>query len=99
MGCGRRIQIKFSIFFPAAFFAVVLLVPRPAKSAVAGGSVKISEHQLQTGTSFDLTGQWLYRPGYAIATNETPQAGASGECFFIPVPQILNRIRWWLDDS
>src|SRR2546423_12039065 len=39
------------------------------------------------GTIVDLTGKWLFKP-----------AGSDKE-FSIPVPQMLSRIQWWLDDS
>ena len=55
--------------------------------------------ELQPGNSIDLTGKWLYRPGYSIDANEKPESALSGESFPVPVPQLLNRIRWWLDDS
>src|SRR5438046_629778 len=39
------------------------------------------------GTSVDLTGKWFFKP-----------AGSEKE-FSVPVPQMLSRIQWWLDDS
>lgn len=71
----------------------------PAQSTVRDGILKITAGELLPGNSLDLTGKWLYRPGYAIAAGEKPEAGPSGETFSVPVPQLLNRIRWWLDDS
>src|SRR2546423_7495809 len=41
------------------------------------------------GTSIDLTGKWLFKPG--------PRDG--GEFKTVPVPQMLSRVQWWLDDS
>jgi hypothetical protein len=42
---------------------------------------------LEPGTRIDLNGTWEYRP--------------RGEANYVkvPVPQMLNRIQWWLDDS
>jgi hypothetical protein len=39
------------------------------------------------GTTVDLAGQWMFKP-----------AGSEKE-FPVPVPQMLSRIQWWLDDS
>ncbi len=39
------------------------------------------------GTSFDLTGKWMFKP-----------AGSDKEVA-VPVPQMLSRVQWWLDDS
>jgi len=42
----------------------------------------LSPKQFQPGHSFDLTGQWLYKPGYAIATNERPEIAGQEAGFF-----------------
>lgn len=42
---------------------------------------------LQPGSITDLSGEWLYRPGYS--QHYAP----------VRVPQFLNRVEWWLDDS
>lgn len=57
---------------------------------VEQGTISLAEADVQPGKRIDLTGQWLYRPGYETDTNR-----------FLPlqVPQFLNRIYWWLDDS
>ncbi len=39
------------------------------------------------GTMIDLTGKWNFTPG------------SSGKEVAVPVPQMLSRIQWWLDDS
>src|SRR4051794_15581607 len=39
------------------------------------------------GTTVDLTGQWTFKP-----------AGSEKEVS-VPVPQMISRIQWWLDDS
>src|SRR5438067_906189 len=42
------------------------------------------------GTSIDLTGKWQFQPG-------PPEQRAKQVS--VPVPQMLSRIQWWLDDS
>jgi beta-galactosidase len=42
---------------------------------------------LQPGAVTSLNGTWNYQPASA------------GPAFAVPVPQMLNRIQWWLDDS
>src|SRR6267142_438869 len=80
--------------------ALWLISQHDATAQVRNGSVSLSPKQFQPGHSFDLTGQWLYKPGYAIATNERPEiAGQEAGFSPVPVPQLLKRIRWWLDDS
>src|SRR5688500_16227728 len=70
--------------------AVVALVSF-ARLAPAN-DVKLDAAQLTPGSRIDLTGTWLYKPGYDKS---------EGDAGFVPVPvpQILNRIWWWLDDS
>ena len=67
------------------------------------------------GKQVDLTGVWQYKPGYLLPDAQKPQlsttATAASTTFAettsehpegyvsVPVPQILNRIQWWLDDS
>ena len=41
----------------------------------------------EVGTTVDMTGQWMFKP-----------AGSEKEVS-VPVPQMLSRIQWWLDDS
>ncbi len=96
---NRRPSPPFVPCFFGLFIALFCLVSQPARAIVTNGSVKIAWNELQPGQTFDLTGKWLYRPGYSIGANEKPETGPSGELFGVPVPQLLNRIRWWLDDS
>lgn len=71
-----------------------------SKTLVSDGHLELGTDKLRPGASFDLTGNWLFKPGYAVATNETPESSVAGEKFTpVPVPQLLTRIRWWLDDS
>ncbi len=70
-------------------------------SVTRASDVKLDAAKLAPGTRIDLTGSWNYKPGYALAPGESPAtADATGEGYFpVPVPQILNKIYWWLDDS
>ena len=95
----RRTYLNSAFCFFAIVATLGFVLSATAQSAVRNGALKIGASQLRPGTSLDLTGQWLYRPGYSIAAGEKPELGASGETFSVPVPQLLNRIRWWLDDS
>ncbi|MDB6123599.1 MAG: cbgA 2 [Pedosphaera sp.] len=68
--------------------------------AIENGKISLHENDFSPGKTFSLNGNWLYKPGYAIATNESPQSAADENNFApVPVPQLLNRIYWWLDDS
>ena len=71
-----------------------------SKPIVKDGTVEIQSSQLRSGVSYDLAGKWLYKPGYAVTQNEAPEKVGDHKGFIpVPVPQLLNRIRWWLDDS
>jgi hypothetical protein len=70
------------------------------QKAVNNGTVKLEAEKMQPGASVDLTGNWFYRPDYAIKSGEKIESSAiSQEDFSVGVPQFLNKIRWWLDDS
>ena len=77
--------------------------PAPATGATtAPGRAVVGDSEV--GTVIDLTqGQWLFKPGYALAEDEKPEtleADAKTEGYLpVPVPQMLSRIQWWLDDS
>ena len=77
----------------------IVCLSEGAQAAVTDDAVKVTENEMLQGGSVDLTGKWLYRPGYSIGANEKPESALSGKSFSVPVPQLLNRIRWWLDDS
>nr|MBA2305073.1 hypothetical protein [Acidobacteriota bacterium] len=71
-----------------------------AQTPVTQGTVSITGKQLQPGRSIDLTGQWLYKPGYLVQPDEQPQLAEQLTGYVaVPVPQLLNRTQWWLDDS
>lgn len=71
-----------------------------AQNSVAKGTFKLNSNKLQPGATFDLTGDWFYRPGYEIVKGERPEsAEPRASDSVVRVPQFLNRVRWWLDDS
>ena len=65
------------------------------------GILTLTTNQLESVCSVNLTpAEWLYKPGYSISTNEKPQLDYEHSGFApVAVPQFLNRIHWWLDDS
>lgn len=81
------------LFFSVTLFCACLVASSPAD--------EVKLEALSPGTQIDLTGMWSYKPGYAIAKEESPQnPDATTDGYVsIPVPQILNQIHWWLDDS
>jgi hypothetical protein len=78
------------------------LLPHSAESQrrIASGKVQLAPAQLRPGKPISLTGNWLYKPGYAVKPDEQPQLATTlAEYVSVPVPQFLNRTQWWLDDS
>ena len=73
---------------------------RSHRARIAANDVKLTAEQLTPGTTVDLTGQWLFKPGYAKCRRDAGEVDATADGYVpVPVPQILNRIHWWLDDS
>ncbi len=71
-----------------------------AQKAITAGKVSFTHKQLQPGRSIKLAGEWLYKPGYLLQANEQPQLAEKLSGYVaVPVPQLLNRTQWWLDDS
>jgi hypothetical protein len=69
-----------------------------ADESLRAGSITIANAEV--GTVVDLTGQWLYKPGYALGAGERPAVSDNPEGYVpVPVPTLLNEIQWWLDDS
>ena len=67
---------------------------------VTNGEIKLDVAKMSVGAKIDLTGSWFYRPDYAVKANERIESSAvSTDDFAVGVPQLLNPIRWWLDDS
>lgn len=71
-----------------------------AQKTVTAGRVSVTQKQLRPGQTIELAGDWLYKPGYLVRANEQPQLAESLRGYVaVPVPQLLNRTQWWLDDS
>src|SRR4028118_1268253 len=88
---------EFSLVITLLFF---LSFNSFGQKAVNNGTVKLEAEKMQPGASVDLTGNWFYRPDYAIKSGEKIESSAiSQEDFSVGVPQFLNKIHWWLDDS
>jgi hypothetical protein len=84
----------------AQLSTLALLCSTPANAEVQKGAISIRSGELQPGHSFNLNGEWLYKPGYTLAPGEKPKLSDNVSRFVpVPVPQLLNRVRWWLDDS
>ncbi len=86
------------ILFIALFLS--LLPAQIFAQKITNGEIKLNAGKLQNGASVDLTGNWYYRPDYAVKSGEKMEiSGISMNDFSVGVPQFLNQIRWWLDDS
>src|SRR5688572_29515096 len=73
------------------FLTFFLVLACMASAPAHGDDVKLTPEQLAPGTKIELSGQWLYKPGYAKSADETPEkpdATADGYVS-VPVPQIL----------
>lgn len=67
---------------------------------ISNGEIKLDAGKLPNGAKVDLTGNWFYRPDYAVKRGEKIESSAISKAdFSVGVPQFLNKIRWWLDDS
>ncbi|MEO7675097.1 MAG: glycoside hydrolase family 2 TIM barrel-domain containing protein, partial [Pyrinomonadaceae bacterium] len=84
-------------------FLGILFADLPAVDAqnpVTAGKLRLSRNQLRPGETISLVGDWLYKPGYLVKAGEQPQISkAATDYVTVPVPQLLNRTQWWLDDS
>lgn len=84
-------------------FAVLLLTLFSANvfaQKITNGIIKLETAKMSNGANIDLTGNWFYRPDYLVKSGEKIESSAvSKDDFSIGVPQFLNPIRWWLDDS
>ena len=93
--------------FTGAFFRlcstialILALFPSPVHGQVTGGADSFTGEQLTPGATLSLDGEWNYTPGYLLTPADRPEneIGCSN-CFAVPVPQLLNQVYWWLDDS
>lgn len=87
--------MKFS-----AGIALLLASVTPALTSVTNGVAILSDTDLQPGFRIDLSGRWGYKPGYEYPKADSPESLLAQDGFVpVTVPQFLNRVRWWLDDS
>jgi len=94
----RKNRLHFSLFI--VIVVAWLSQGVYAQKAITAGKVSIAQKQLQPGQAIELTGEWLYKPDYLVQANEQPQLAESLSGYVtVPVPQLLNRTQWWLDDS
>ncbi len=86
-----------------AIATIALAVTCASASPAQGtaGSVRLEAQSIAPGFSLDLSGRWLYKPGYLAKPGDSPRDPSAGEDGYVPVPvpQMLSRVRWWLDDS
>ncbi|HEV2293454.1 MAG TPA: glycoside hydrolase family 2 TIM barrel-domain containing protein [Tepidisphaeraceae bacterium] len=81
-------------------FLLTALCTAAASAQATLAGVKLAEDKLTPGTTIDLTGQWLFKPTYALDDGEKPESSTEPSGYHpAPVPQMLSRIQWWLDDS
>ncbi|HZZ44794.1 MAG TPA: glycoside hydrolase family 2 TIM barrel-domain containing protein [Tepidisphaeraceae bacterium] len=64
------------------------------------GQVSLDGVKLEAGMRVDLTGQWLFKPGTAVADGGDPKTDVNDAGYLTtPVPGLMTKIQWWLDDS
>src|SRR5688572_7033620 len=81
-------------------FVLVALHASVASAQATPQGMKVPADKLTPGTTIDLTGQWLFKPTYAVGKDEKPETSSETSGYNpVPVPQMLSRIQWWLDDS
>ncbi|MDQ3180391.1 MAG: hypothetical protein M3Q33_07720, partial [Acidobacteriota bacterium] len=91
---------KQQIFCAVLFGAFFLSLAVYGQGTVKRGRLAVDATKLKAGAEVSLVGEWLYKPGYLIKTGEQPQnSNSTADYFAVPVPQLLNRTQWWLDDS
>lgn len=77
-----------------------LLHPGLCGAQLPQGAVKLGSRDLTPGARLSLEGEWRFKPGYAVARGETPESASPSDSDVpVRVPQLLSRVRWWLDDS
>lgn len=90
------------IFLFITFIAIGAFLSGCASSGspIRDGRVTLNPEQLRPGSQIDLTGQWQFKPAYMLKEGEQPASAlAADEYVTVPVPQLLSRVQWWLDDS
>jgi beta-galactosidase len=91
---------RLSICLLAVIFVISIAAKIEAQEIVKAGTLKVSAGQLQPGRRIDLDGEWFYKPGYLVQSTEQPELKENADGYLkVPVPQLLNKTQWWLDDS
>jgi len=91
---------KHRILYAALFGVVFLSAGVYGLDSIKRGRVTVDAAKLKAGAEVSLVGEWLYKPGYLVKAGEQPQtSNSTADYFTVPVPQLLNRTQWWLDDS
>ena len=86
--------------FLSVILSLVLFSANVVAQKITNGEIKLDANKISAGSTIDLTGNWFYRPDYAVKGDENIESSAiSKDDFSVGVPQFLNRVRWWLDDS
>lgn len=92
--------MKYKTLPVFSLLALILFATQTFSQNVKNGEIKLGAAQMQSGANVDLTGNWFYRPDYAVKPGEKIESSpVSKDDFAVGVPQFLNQIRWWLDDS
>src|SRR5688572_24357053 len=73
----------------ASVLLAIVLVSNAALAQQVGDAGHFSVRSADVGTVVDLSGKWNFRAGLDASAKEVK----------VPVPQMLSRIQWWLDDS
>ena len=86
---------------PLILLVLLFLTSGFAQNQLTKGIVRLETGSgLEVGKTWDLTGDWFYRPGYEISDGERQERiEPKSNDYVVRVPQFLNRVRWWLDDS
>jgi len=93
-------QISYAVLLGVCFLSLSFSTPVYGQGTVKRGRLAVDAAQLKAGAEVSLVGEWLYKPGYLVKTGEQPQTSdLTADYFAVPVPQLLNRTQWWLDDS
>ena len=93
-------QISHAVLLGAFFLSLSFPFAVYGQGTVKRGRVAVDAAKLKAGAEVSLVGEWLYKPGYLVKADEQPQSSNSTADYLpVPVPQLLNRTQWWLDDS
>jgi len=89
-------QISYAVLLGVFFLSLNVY----GQSTVKRGRLAVDAAKLKAGAEVSLVGEWLYKPGYLVKADEQPQtSNSTADYVAVPVPQLLNRTQWWLDDS